>query len=366
MDRKYWVGLSLVQGVGSVRIKRLLEYFGSPERAWKAREEELLAIPSFGPKLVKKFIKIRDNVDLERFIKKCREAEIGILCFEDSEFPVNLKHIYDPPPVIYYRGSLKKEDINSIAIVGSRKMSPYGRRVTRLLARELAERGFTIISGMALGVDGEAHMAALEAGGRTIAVLGSGVDIIYPKEHKKLYQKIITSGAVISTFPPGTPPERGNFPARNRIISGLAYGTVVVEAGLKSGALITADQALEQNREVFAVPGSIFSPMSKGTNALIQKGAKLVTCSNDILEELVGLIPEKIQNKKISMDEIDEEFRFTNLQAQIMALLKTGEMSLDQLIEELNVDPARLNTALFELELLGKITQLPGLKFAIV
>ncbi len=293
MNRKYWVGLSLIQGIGSLRVKRLMEYFGTPERVWKASKEELLAVPLFGPKLVQSIINTRLELDLDSFLQACKEKEIHILCLEDSEFPVNLKQIYDPPPVIYYRGRLNKEDLFSIGIVGSRKMTPYGRRVTCMLVKELVRNGFTIISGMARGIDGIAHQTALEEGGRTIAVLGSGVDIIYPKEHTKLYSEIIQSGAVLSTFPPKTAPEKGNFPARNRIISGLAYGTVVVEAGLRSGALITAEQALEQNREVFAVPGSIFGTMSQGTNRLIQNGAKLTTCVQDILDELDGLVQEK-------------------------------------------------------------------------
>ncbi|MCK4257534.1 MAG: DNA-processing protein DprA [Halanaerobiales bacterium] len=359
MNRKYWVGLSLIPGVGSLRVKRLIEYFKTPERVWRASKKELVSVPLIGSKLAQKIIDTRSRINLELFLRECKEDEIHILCLEDSEFPVNLKQIYDPPPVIYYRGSFKKEDLHSIAIVGSRKMTVYGRRVTRTLVRELVKIGFTIVSGMARGIDGNAHQTAIEEGGRTIAVLGSGVDVIYPKEHGKLYQEIIQSGAVLSTYPPKTPPEKGNFPARNRIISGLSYGTVVIEAGVRSGAMITADQALEQNREVFAVPGSIFSTMSQGTNELIKKGAKLTTSVQDILHEFGGLM------KEIKISPRGKNLKYTAVQEQIITLLKEREMGIDELVGALNLDISKLNAILLELELLGLVIQYPGPIFAL-
>lgn len=399
MSHKYWVGLSHVPGIGSVKVKKLLEQFGSAERVWQLSKAELAAIPYIGEKIAGEFQRTREELDLERFLQHCKEAEVYLLCPEDSEFPANLLNIYDPPPVIYYRGALKREDLYSIAIVGSRKMTTYGKRVTRMLATELVEKGFTIVSGMALGVDGVAHEAAMEAGGRTIAVLGSGVDVIYPREHQNLYAEIIKHGAVVSTFPPGRAPERGNFPARNRIISGLSCGTVVVEAGEKSGALITADLALEQNREVFAIPGSIFSPLSAGTNAMIQKGAKLVYRTEDILEELQGFQwfekGETLQNIRVRTAEGErwpkdaKESIFTGGertpiaeaaskhgakgsvlelsegQSKIVELLKAGEMAMDDLLMQLKMGISELNTVLFELEIMGVITQSPGLKFAL-
>lgn len=370
--RKYWAFLSLIAGVGSVRIKRLLECYGTPERVYHLTKEELLRIPTFGERLAQEFIRTRDEVDLDRFLQQCKEAEIYLICPEDSEFPANLQNIYDPPPIIYYRGRLKKEDMCSIAIVGSRKMTSYGQRVTRTLVTELVHQGFTIVSGMALGIDGIAHQTALEAGGRTIAVLGSGVDVVYPREHRGLYDAIQRAGAVVSTFPPGVAPERRNFPARNRIISGWAYGTVVIEAGEQSGALITADQALEQNREVFAVPGSIFSPLSAGTNALIQKGAKLVTTVDDILTELSSVtaaVPDGIRPVQLNLGcggTMGEKSCFTDQQKEIAALLEMGEMGLDELLNQLGVSVSELNTLLFEMELAGIVRQLPGLKFAII
>lgn len=369
---KYWAFLSLIPGVGSVRVKRLLECYGTPERIYHLREEELRAIPTFGDKVVQGFIRTRDEVDLDRFLQQCKEAEICLLCPEDSEFPANLLNIYDLPPIIYYRGRLKKEDMHSIAIVGSRRMTSYGQRVTRKLVTDLVRNRFTIVSGMALGVDGIAHETALEVGGRTIAVLGSGVDVVYPREHKGLYEAIQRAGAVVSTFPPGAQPEKGNFPARNRIISGWAYGTVVIEAGERSGALITAGQALEQNREVFAVPGSIFSSMSAGTHALIQKGAKLTTSVDDILTELAAVIEkesdptEYVQMKLGIPHTIGEKSHFSDYQQKIISLLETGEMGLEELLGEVGVSVSEMNTLLFELELAGLIRQLPGLKFAII
>ncbi len=364
MDRKYWVGLSLIPGIGSVLVKRLLDHFGSPEKVWQANKAELCHIHSIGEKTAASIIKTRDELDLDKFLYQCRTAEINIVTQNDPDFPFNLKEIYDPPPVIYYRGELRKEDFQSIAIVGSRKMTTYGGRITRKLARELVEAGFTVVSGMALGVDGMAHQAALDAGGRTIAVLGSGVDYIYPKEHTDLYQRIITSGAVISTFPPTTLPEKSHFPARNRIISGLSLGTVVVEANTRSGSLITADQALEQNREVFAVPGSVFSPLSRGTNNLIQKGARLITSVQDIISELNGYIYETDAPQTLT-SQTGCQYQLNMLQSKILSLLERGEMSGDELVEELGLDMAEVNTQLFHLELLGAIIQAPGQKFAI-
>ena len=366
MSKEYWVGLSLVAGIGPIKIKKLLEQFGSPEKVWSLSKEEMAAVPYIGAKIAGEFQRVKDETDLKKFLDECAAVEIHVLCPEDSEFPANLLNIYDPPPVIYYRGGLKQEDLYSIAIVGSRNMTAYGKRVTRMLATELAEKGFTIVSGMALGVDGVAHEAAIAAQGRTIAVLGSGVDVVYPPEHRKLYAEIIKSGAVLSTYPPGTRPEKGHFPARNRIISGLSLGTVVVEAGVKSGALITADLALEQNRDVFAIPGSIFSPQSAGCNALIAKGAKAVMRTKDILDELDGLhwleVQQTNSNGVTSGVKAPE---LTATQTKVVHILAAGEMSLDDLLNELNLGVAELNTLLFELELAGVVTQLPGLKFAL-
>lgn len=359
---KYWVGLSLVNGIGPIRLKRLVEHFGSPERVWKASKEELTAVSGIYLKQAQEILKTRESVDLDRFLRYCKEEEIQILSPEDSEFPANLMHIFDPPSVIYYRGTLMAEDVYSIAIVGSRKMTAYGRRVTRMLARDLVVKGFTIVSGMALGVDGVAHQAALEAGGRTIAVLGSGLNQIYPREHTQLYDEIIRSGAVVSTYPPETFPEKGHFPARNRIISGLSLGTLVVEAGKRSGALITADQALEQNREVFAVPGSIFNNQSYGTNALIQKGAKLVTSAQDLFDELGELA---IRRELPCGKSVEKLPALTLVQTQVLSLLERGEVGFDQLLEQIEISVSELNTVLLELELMGLVLQEPGLKFTL-
>lgn len=362
---KYWVGLSLVAGVGPIRLKRLVEHFGSPERAWKASKEELKVVPGINSKQVQEILKTRVSVDLERFLRYCKEEEIHLLTPEDSEFPANLRHIFDPPPVIYYRGTLMAEDVFSVAIVGSRKMTAYGRRVTRKLARDLVVKGFTIVSGMALGIDGVAHQAALEAGGRTIAVLGSGLNQIYPREHTQLYHEIIRSGVVLSTYPPETFPEKGHFPARNRIISGLSLGTVVVEAGKRSGALITADQALEQNREIFAVPGSIFNNQSHGTNALIQKGAKLITSAQDISDELGELAEFACQRELSDGRSVEKLPAITLVQTQVLSILEGGEVGFDQLLEQTQISVSELNAVLLELELMGLIFQEPGLKFTI-
>lgn len=358
MHRKYWVGLSLIFGIGPVRIKRLLDYFHSPDKIWSAPKKELLKVPLLGPKLVTSMIKARREIDLDAYLQQCKQAEIEIATFEDSQYPAKLKEIYDPPPVLYYRGRLVESDQLSIAVVGTRKMTPYGARIVRKLVPELVKAGLTIVSGLALGIDGLAHQITIETGGRTLAVLGSGLDQIYPPEHQNLYQAIIKNGAVISTFPPTTPPEKSNFPARNRIISGLSEGTLVVEAGQRSGALITADQALEQNRQVFAVPGNIFYPLSQGTNELLQKGAKLVVSTRDILEELGIYITDDYRD-------IDQKIRLTNTEKRIVQLLEREELSSDQLFAKMDLSIQELNALLLELELKGLIVQYPGQRFAL-
>lgn len=358
MSRKYWVGLSLIFGIGPIRIKRLLEYFRSPDQIWKAPKKELLRVASVGPKIADSIIKTRKEIDLDAFLQRCHEEEIDILTLEDRQYPHKLKEIYDPPPVLYYRGSLVENDRQGIAVVGSRKMTSYGARVVKRIVPELVSAGLTIISGLALGIDGLAHQVALEAGGRTLAVLGSGVDQIYPREHTNLYQEIILNGAVISTFPPNTPPEKSNFPARNRIISGLSEGTLVVEAGRQSGALITADQALDQNRQVFAVPGNIFNPQSAGTNQLLQKGAKLVASAADIFDELnININDHHLASFNQS--------QLTEHEMRIVQLLEGDELTSDQLFNKIDLPMSELNALLLELELKGVIISCPGQRFAL-
>ena len=284
-DTKYWVGFNLVKGIGPVRLEKLLAYFGSLQEAWQSQPHHLAAA-GLNTKLCQQMIRIREETCLDRLTESLLVAGIQILTWDDPVYPERLRGINQSPFVIYLKGDLIEEDIWSVAVVGTRRYSAYGRQVAELLTRTLAEQGITIISGLARGIDGIAHKQALDAGGRTLAVLGSGLDQIYPPEHRGLADRIIQQGGVISDYPPGTPPDGSNFPPRNRIISALSKAVLVIEAGQKSGALITANYAAEHGKEVFAVPGKITAPLSKGTNKLIKLGAHPLLEAQDVLDFL--------------------------------------------------------------------------------
>lgn len=289
-DKLYWIALNLVQGVGAIIFKRLIETFGSPHNVFDAPLEALQQIPGVGLKTASQIKGFFKTDILKKQLQLIEKHQVQVVTFKDEAYPELLKTLFDPPGVLYIKGALSEKDRIAVAVVGSRKSSSYGRLIAEKLAADLVSKGVTVVSGLAKGIDSFAHRGALRGGGRTIAVLGNGVDYIYPEENKKLYEEIAERGAVISEFPLGTPPDRKNFPIRNRIISGLSLGIVVVEAGDRSGALITADQALEQGREVFAIPGNISSYTSRGTHRLIKQGAKLVETVEDILEELSLLL----------------------------------------------------------------------------
>ncbi|MBI5877831.1 MAG: DNA-protecting protein DprA [Chloroflexi bacterium] len=284
-DPRYWLAFNLAQGVGPVKTRALIAYFGDLQSAWQAGTDELTRA-GLDRRAVDNIAQARATLDLDQHLARLERAETRLLTWDDPDYPERLAQIADPPPALYCRGEIRSEDSFAVAIVGTRLPTAYGKEAGRALATELARNRITIISGLARGIDLIAHQAALDAGGRTIAVLGSGVDVIYPPEARPLSEQIVQRGAIVSDYPLGTGPDGRNFPPRNRIISGMSLGTVVIEAGLDSGALITAAFALDQGREVFAVPGSIYSKTSLGANRLIQQGAKLVTRAEDILEEL--------------------------------------------------------------------------------
>ncbi|NQV04288.1 MAG: DNA-protecting protein DprA [Candidatus Omnitrophica bacterium] len=299
--------LNMIEDLGSVRMQALLKYFGSLEEIFQAKENELKEVKGIGEKIALKIIQSIRVIDLQKELDLIKKHNIKIISFLDKGYPKNLKNIYDPPMVLYVLGNVLLQDDAAIAIVGSRLASFYGIQQAECLGFELASSGITVVSGLARGIDSSAHRGSLRAGGRTLAVLGSGILNIYPQEHRKLARKISENGAVISEFPMMTIPERGNFPKRNRIISGLSLGVVVVEAAQRSGALITSDIAMEEGREVFAVPGRVDSITSKGTNKLIKQGAKLVETANDILEELDLQIEGGIkQDKRILVSKLDK------------------------------------------------------------
>jgi DNA processing protein len=284
-ELRYWLGFSLAPDIGGVRIQQLLSFFGSLEAAWSAspKQWQEAGIP---PSTVSALEQHRTNIKLEAEVYKVAHSGAHLLCLTDEAYPRLLKKVHNPPAVLYVRGEWTAFDELALTIVGTRRATRYGRDAAFQLARDLAEQNVTIVSGLAQGIDGAAHEGALAARGRTVAVLGCGIDKMYPREHTELAQRIAENGALISEFPMGTPPNAANFPRRNRILSGLSLGVLVAEAPEKSGALITAELALEQGREVFAVPQSIFSLMGKATNRLIQEGAQLVMSANDILETL--------------------------------------------------------------------------------
>lgn len=289
-ERKYWVAFSVFPGIGPVRFRLLLDYFGSASAAWKAKPEALRTI-NLGSKLTEEFLAFRNTFPLDEYLTRLEKLNVHVLTLEDPRYPKRLKEIPDAPFVLYVKAKPAKEKLNldrTIAVVGTRKITRYGREVTMRIVEGLVSYGFTIVSGLAYGVDAAAHQAALDAGGKTIAVLGCGIDIIAPSSNARLYRAIGEEGggAIVSEMPLGLRPNKGLFPARNRIISGLSMGVVVTEGADDSGALITARNAGEQGREVFAVPGPITSAYSRGPAKLIKQGAKLVERVEDILEEL--------------------------------------------------------------------------------
>jgi DNA processing protein len=284
-NTKYWIGFNLVKGIGPVRLEKLLHHFGDIQTAWEARSYQIQAA-GLSETLLQRMIDIRNRVSLDVLEQEIISQGINVLTWDDPEYPDRLRQITQSPFVLYIKGEIDTDDIWSVAIVGTRRYSAYGQQVAENLSHTLAQNGITIISGLARGIDGIAHKEALAAGGRTIAVLGSGLDRLYPPEHRDLANLISKQGALISDYPLGTPPDGSNFPPRNRIISGLSKCIIVIEAGEKSGALITATYAAEQGKEVFSVPGKITSPMSRGTNLLIKQGAHPLLDPQDVLDML--------------------------------------------------------------------------------
>jgi len=356
----YWIALRLIAGIGNGTCKNLLARFGSPEGVFHAGADALGQVEGMGPQTVEAIRQFRHSDAIDREIERIEAAGVQALTSASPGYPDNLRNIYDPPPLLYVKGSLKPQDQSALAVVGSRSSSDYGRRVAHDICREMAAAGLTVVSGMARGIDSVAHTAALSGLGRTIAVLGCGVDTVYPPENKKLYDRIIENGAVVSEYSMGAKPSAYNFPARNRIISGLSLGVLVVEAGMKSGSLITARMALEQGRDVFAVPGSIYSFKTKGTHNLLRTGAKLVEGAADILEEL------HIGPQQHKLEEAAED-RIAALEPPLQILygmLQDAPVHIDDLIVRSQLPSGQLLSLLLELELSGFVQQLPGKRFA--
>lgn len=346
--------MASVLGIGPKRFAALISRFGAPQEVFAASPAQLATVPGMDKRGVSAILKGGDRKWAQEEVSRMEAKGVELLAFSSQLYPQRLRQIYDPPPLLYFRGELTEGDGLALAIVGSRLATVYGRLVAERLAFQLAKRGITIVSGMARGIDSAAHRGALQAGGRTIAVLGCGVDVVYPPENRELMNQIADHGAVLSEFPLGTSPEPGNFPQRNRLISGLSLGVIVVEAGQKSGALITAQSALEQGREVFAIPGNINARASKGANQLIKEGAKLVAGVDDILEEL-GMVGEALANEPPPQLEGEE--------AIIFALLSSEPLHVDRIIRQTKYPSSRVLSTLLSLELKGLVRQLSGKQF---
>ena len=373
VDIEKWLKLIRADNVGPTTFAKLIKHFGSPDRALGASVSELAKVDGIGFKTAEQIAATRNKFDTTAELELAHKLGVWIINLDDERYPPVLKQIYDPPPVLYIKGSLAAADNLAISMVGSRRCSLYGQEQSSQLAHFLSSAGFTICSGMARGIDTAAHQGALSAGGRTIAVQGCGLANIFPPENKKLFELIADAGACISELPLWYEPLSENFPPRNRIIAGLSLGTIVVEAGPNSGALITARAALENNREVMAVPGKIDSPLSKGAHRLIKQGAKLVESVEDVMEAL-GYIGERLQShvtaaaakasERIETPLFDVgQLNLSGDEKTIYDCLGKEPLHIEQIIAGTNLTPGGINAGLISLRLKGLIRQLPGSLF---
>lgn len=348
-ERSYAAGFLSIEGVGSIRLRRLRERFGSLAEAWRAPASELGQVHGIGAEIAQAIVAQRPEVDPDHELDRLSQAGVLLVCHWEDGYPAPLREIADPPAVLFVRGRLPAFE-RAVAIVGTRASTVYGNRIARAIARDLAEAGIVVVSGLARGIDTVAHQGALEAG-RTVAVLGSSLDKVYPLQNVRLADQIVDSGAVISEYPLGTEPAPGQFPARNRIVSGLCQAVVVVEAKERSGALITADMALDQNREVMAVPGPADSRHSRGPHRLIQQGARLVVSAADILEEL-GWSQAPVKPAAAPALAADE--------GRVYEAIEGEPTTLEHIAQKSGLSPQVINSILLVLELRALVTQLPG------
>ena len=355
-DAPYWIALHRIHGMGRVRFNALIAGFDSMEEAWSAPASALRRA-GLDSKVVSAVVEARPSMDPRAEADRLEGAGVRALTLRDEAYPARLRETYDPPPVLYVRGTLTEADERSITVVGTRDMTSYGREVTRMVTEELARNGMTIVSGLARGVDAAAHKAALDAQGRTLAVLACGLDMVYPTSHRALAERITENGALISDYPLGTKPKPEYFPRRNRILAGLTLGTIVTEAPERSGALITTTYALNENREVFAVPGSVLSPASAGTNRLVQEGgAKLVRNAADVLEELNLTVPAR-QLPLPSVEPADET------EAALLALVSREPTHIDAIREESGLPMPVVSGTLALMELKGLVKEIGPMSY---
>jgi DNA processing protein len=363
-SREALVALNMIEGIGPVRARSLLEHFGEAPKILTAARGELLRIHNIGEDTAERIVNWEKSVDLAGELKRIADFGCHVLISPDAHYPPLLREIYDPPLVLYVKGDLTAKDKNAIAMVGSRMTTHYGLETARKLGYQLAYTGVTVVSGGARGIDTAAHQGALSGKGRTIAVLGTGINFCQPPENKALFERILDNGALITQFPFNRPGDKQSFPIRNRIIAGMTLGTVVVEANLTSGSLITANFATEYGRQVFAVPGRIDSPRSKGCHDLIKKGAKLCEGVEDILSEFEYLFPASNKSPSVSETGILPAIELNDHEQKVLSVLKTEEeMSIDEIIRASSLPSSAVNVALFSLEMKRLVKQLPGKMF---
>jgi len=356
-DIRYWVGFSFIPGIGRVRLNHLESYFGNLENAWKADAKELRQA-KIDNNVVRAIVDWRPKISLDDEMEKLVKYGVDAFTWHDEGYPSRLKEIYDYPPVLYVKGSILPEDEWCLAVVGTRRATIYGRQVTEEIVSDLAQNHITIVSGLARGIDTVAHRTAIESGGRSIAVFACGLDFIYPVENRNLAQSLEKQGALVSEYPLGTRPRAEYFPRRNRILSGMSLGVLVVEAGKSSGALITANMALEQNREVMAVPGSILSPVSRGTNRLIQEGAKLVLDYTDILEELnLNAVAQQLEMKQL--------LPASDTESMVLEQLTSEPKHIDEVCRTINIPVSEVSSTLSMMELKGMVKSIGNMNYVL-
>jgi len=356
-DLKYWVGFSLIPGIGRSRLAQLESHFGNLEAAWQAAPDDLKH-SGLDSGSIRAITTWRQKISLEAEMEKLDRYGVKVLTWRDTDYPSRLKEIYDYPPILYVRGTLLPDDEWCLAVVGTRRATVYGKQVTEEIVADLARSKITIVSGLARGIDSVAHHSALEAGGRSISVFACGLDIVYPAENANLARRIMQQGALISEYPLGTKPKADNFPRRYRIMSGLSLGVLIVEADETSGAMITAHLALEQNREVFAIPGSILSPASRGTNHLIQEGAKLVHDYTDILEELnLTAVAQQLEMKEVIPSSDTESLLLKQLRAE--------PTHIDEVCRNSGLPISTVSSTLAMMELKGLIKQMGNMSYVL-
>jgi DNA processing protein len=362
-DREALIALNMISHVGPVRLRNMQDRIGSPAAILSASKDQLLRVPGIGEAAADAIVGWESGVDLQGELRRIQEFGCHVVTWADEEYPPLLKQIYDPPILLYVKGTLSPRDKNSVAIVGSRQTTHYGINVARKLGYQLAYVGVTVVSGGARGIDTAAHQGALNAKGRTIGVLGTGINIVFPSENATLFEKIIENGAIVTQFPFNRPADKQSFPIRNRIVAGMTLGTVVVEANLTSGALITANFANEAGRQVFAVPGSIDSPRSKGCHNLIKNGAKLCEGAEDILSEFEYLFPASNKPPSAMETGVLPALELTEPEQLIYGVLSHEELSIDDVIQQVALPVSAVSVALLSLEMKRLVRQLPGRRY---